>query len=42
MTLLAGASWADVRGRMTVELAGADDHPDHNTVGPFRHFIEGA
>ena len=42
MTFLAGASWADVRASMTVELTGTDDHPDPNTVAPCRHFIEGA
>jgi hypothetical protein len=42
MTFLAGASRADVRARMTVDLTGADDHPDPNTVAPCRHLIEGA
>jgi beta-glucosidase len=42
MTFQVGASWADVRASMTVELTGADDHPDRNTVAPCRHLIEGA
>lgn len=42
MTFLVGASWADVRASATVELTGAEDHPDPNTVAPFRHLIEGA
>jgi beta-glucosidase len=42
MTFMVGASWADVRATMTVDLAGADDHPDPNTVAPCRHLIEGA
>ena len=42
MTFLVGASWGDVRARATVEITGADDHPDPNTVAPCRHLIEGA
>ena len=42
MTFLVGASWADVRASMTVDLTGVDDHPDPNTVAPCRHLIEGA
>lgn len=42
MTFLVGASWADVRATTTVELTGADDHPDPNTVAPCRHLIQGA
>jgi beta-glucosidase len=42
MTFMVGASWADVQASATVELSGADDHPDPNTVAPCRHLIEGA
>jgi beta-glucosidase len=42
MMFLVGASWADIRATATVELTGADDHPDPNTVAPCRHRIEGA
>jgi beta-glucosidase len=40
MTFMVGASWADVRLRATVELAGAAHYPDLNTVAPCRHSIE--
>jgi beta-glucosidase len=42
MTFLVGASWADVRLSATVDLTGAAEHPDPNTVAPCRHLFEGA
>ena len=42
VTFLVGGSWDGVRASATVDLTGADDHPDPNTVAPCRHHLDGA